>query len=107
MCDGLGLADLGIGVAARGIAVDERLRTSVPSIYAAGDVAGRHLFTHSAGYESVRAVRDMFFPGKGRADAMVPWCTFTDPELAHAGYTTAEATQQFGTRRRARSGVRT
>lgn len=94
--EGLGLEELGIGIGPRGIRVDERLRTSVPSIYAAGDVAGRHLFTHSAGYEAVRAVRDMFFPGKGRANEAVPWCTFTDPELAHAGLTSAEASDRHG-----------
>ncbi|MEJ7583974.1 MAG: FAD-dependent oxidoreductase, partial [Acidimicrobiales bacterium] len=94
--DDLGLDELGVVVGPKGIEVDERLRTSVPSIYAAGDVAGRHLFTHSAGYEAVRAVRDMFFPGKGKANEMVPWCTFTDPELAHAGLTTAEATARYG-----------
>jgi pyruvate/2-oxoglutarate dehydrogenase complex dihydrolipoamide dehydrogenase (E3) component len=59
-------------------------------------VAGRTLFTHSAAYESVRAVRDMFFPGRGTADAMVPWCTFTDPELAHAGLTETEARERHG-----------
>jgi pyruvate/2-oxoglutarate dehydrogenase complex dihydrolipoamide dehydrogenase (E3) component len=94
--DGLGLEELGIEVGRKGVSVDERLRTAVPSVYAAGDVAGRYLFTHSAGYESVRAVRDMFFPGKGRADELVPWCTFTDPELAHAGLTTAEAEERHG-----------
>ena len=92
----LGLDRLGIKVGKRGIEVDERMRTSVPSVYATGDVAGRYLFTHSAGYEAVRAVRDMFFPGKGRAGALVPWCTFTDPELAHAGLTEAEARAQHG-----------
>ena len=45
------------------------MRTNVPSIYAVGDVAGRYLFTHSAGYEAVRAMRDMFFPGKGKVPA--------------------------------------
>ncbi len=94
--DGLGLEELGIDVGPRGVQVDERLRTAVPSIYAAGDVAGRYLFTHSAGYEAVRAVRDMFFPGKGKADELVPWCTFTDPELAHAGLTTVEAEERHG-----------
>ena len=69
---------------------------SRPSVYAAGDVAGRHLFTHSAGYEAVMAVRDMFFPGKGKTDELVPWCTFTDPELAHAGLTSAEAIEKHG-----------
>ena len=70
------------------------------SIYAVGDVAGRYLFTHSAGYEAVRAVRDMFFPGKGKVDDLVPWCTFTDPELAHAGLTSAEAERAVRRRRR-------
>jgi pyruvate/2-oxoglutarate dehydrogenase complex dihydrolipoamide dehydrogenase (E3) component len=94
--DGLGLEDLGVKVGRRGVETDGRLRTSVPSIYAAGDVAGRFLFTHSAGYESVAAVRDMFFPGKAKVTDFVPWCTFTDPELAHAGLTTAEAIERHG-----------
>jgi pyruvate/2-oxoglutarate dehydrogenase complex dihydrolipoamide dehydrogenase (E3) component len=94
--DGLGLEEAGVEVTKAGIRTDERLRTSVSSIYAAGDVAGRHLFTHSAGYEAAMAVRDMFFPGKGKADELVPWCTFTDPELAHAGLTSKEAIDKHG-----------
>jgi pyruvate/2-oxoglutarate dehydrogenase complex dihydrolipoamide dehydrogenase (E3) component len=94
--EGLGLDELGVKVGRRGIEVDERMRTSVPSIYAAGDVAGRFLFTHSAGYEAVRAVRDAFYPGKGKVTDFVPWCTFTDPELAHAGLTVAEAEKKHG-----------
>jgi pyruvate/2-oxoglutarate dehydrogenase complex dihydrolipoamide dehydrogenase (E3) component len=90
------LDELGIEVGRRGVKVDERMRTSVPSIYAVGDLAGRYLFTHNAGYEGVRAVRDMFFPGKGKVTDFVPWCTFTDPELAHAGMTRAEAEERFG-----------
>jgi pyruvate/2-oxoglutarate dehydrogenase complex dihydrolipoamide dehydrogenase (E3) component len=94
--EGLGLEDVGVKVGRRGIEVDERMRTSVPSIYAAGDVAGRFLFTHSAAYEAVRAVRDAFYPGKGKVTDFVPWCTFTDPELAHAGLTVAEAEKKHG-----------
>src|SRR3954452_9119982 len=94
--EGLGLEEVGVKVGRRGIEVDERMRTTVPSIYAAGDVAGRFLFTHSAGYEAVRAVRDAFYPGKGKVTDFVPWCTFTDPELAHAGLTIGEAEGQFG-----------
>ena len=94
--EGLGLEEVGVKVGRRGIEVDERMRTSVPSIYAAGDVAGRFLFTHSAGYEAVRAVRDAFYPGKGKVTDFVPWCTFTDPELAHAGLTVAEAEKKHG-----------
>ncbi|MFN2569200.1 MAG: FAD-dependent oxidoreductase, partial [Candidatus Dormibacteria bacterium] len=94
--EGIGLEDVGVDVGRRGIRVDDRMRTTIPSIYAAGDLAGRYLFTHAAGYEGVRAIRDMFFPGRGRAGALIPWCTFTDPELAHAGMTTAEAEAAHG-----------
>jgi pyruvate/2-oxoglutarate dehydrogenase complex dihydrolipoamide dehydrogenase (E3) component len=94
--EGLGLEEVGVKVGRRGVEVDERMRTSVPSIYASGDVAGRFLFTHSAGYEAVRAIRDAFYPGKGKVTDFVPWCTFTDPELAHAGLTVAEAEQRYG-----------
>ncbi len=94
--EGLGLEALGIGVGPRGIETDDRGRTSVKSVYAAGDVAGRTLFTHSAAYEGVRALRDMFFPGKGTLEATIPWCTFTDPELAHVGLTSAEAKERYG-----------
>jgi len=94
--EGLGLEALGIEVTPRGVRIDDRSRTSVPSIYAVGDLAGRHRFTHSAASEGVKAVRDMFFPGKGRFDALVPWATFTDPELAHAGLTVAEARERHG-----------
>ncbi|MDQ1521731.1 MAG: hypothetical protein QOI55_2804 [Actinomycetota bacterium] len=94
--EGLGLDAVGVTTGPRGIEVDDRMRTNVASIYAAGDVAGRFLFTHAAAYEGVRAVRDMFFPGKGKVTAGVPWCTFTDPELAHAGLTEHEARERHG-----------
>ncbi len=98
----LGLDAAGVSVGSRGIEVDERMRTNVDSIYAGGDVAGRFLFTHSAGHETVRAVRDMFFPGKGVVSELVPWCTFTDPELAHVGLTQTEARKIHGDRIRVR-----
>jgi pyruvate/2-oxoglutarate dehydrogenase complex dihydrolipoamide dehydrogenase (E3) component len=94
--EGLGLDEMGVKVGKRGVEVDERMRTSVPSVYATGDVAGRYLFTHSAGYEAVRAIRDAFYPGKGKVTDLVPWCTFTDPELAHAGVTITEAEARYG-----------
>jgi pyruvate/2-oxoglutarate dehydrogenase complex dihydrolipoamide dehydrogenase (E3) component len=94
--DGLGLEEIGVEVGPGGVRVDGRLRTSVPSIYAAGDVAGRFLFTHSAAYEATIAVRNMFLPRSSRVPELVPWCTFTDPELAHAGLTVAEARERFG-----------
>ncbi len=94
--EGLGLEQVGVKVGPRGVQVDDGLRTSVETIYAAGDVAGRWLFTHSAGYEAARAVRNMFLPGSGGGSFVVPWCTFTDPELAHAGLTESEARARHG-----------
>ena len=94
--EGLDLHRVGVETTPQGIVVDDRMRTSAPSIYAAGDVTGGHLFTHSAGHEAVRAVRDMFFPGRGRVSSLVPWCTFTDPELAHVGMTGTEALAEHG-----------
>jgi pyruvate/2-oxoglutarate dehydrogenase complex dihydrolipoamide dehydrogenase (E3) component len=94
--EGLGLTELEIEIGPRGIAADLRQRTSVSNIYAAGDVAGRWLYTHSAAYEAVRAVRNMFFPGRSRGGYDVPWCVFTDPELAHAGLTAEAARAEYG-----------
>jgi pyruvate/2-oxoglutarate dehydrogenase complex dihydrolipoamide dehydrogenase (E3) component len=94
--EGLGLEEVGIETNKRGVVVDKRLRTSVPSVYAAGDVAGRYLFTHSAAFEAVRALRNMFYAYWKKAPDLIPWATFTDPELAHVGMTSAEARRKFG-----------
>ena len=95
--DGLGLEAAGVELTASGhVKVDARLRTSVPSVYACGDLVGRFLFTHSAGAEAAGAVRTMFFPGSAKAPSFVPWATFTDPELARAGLTLAEAQAEHG-----------
>ncbi|MEX2236198.1 MAG: FAD-dependent oxidoreductase [Dehalococcoidia bacterium] len=94
--EGLGLEEVGIKTNKRGIEVDNRLRTTVPSIYAAGDVAGRYLFTHSAAFEAIRALRNMFYALWKNAPDLVPWATFTEPELAHIGMTIAEAREKHG-----------
>ncbi|MBI4934905.1 MAG: NAD(P)/FAD-dependent oxidoreductase [Actinobacteria bacterium] len=95
--DDLGLAELGVQASERGIEVDAAGRTSVRTIYAVGDVTGRPMLTNTAAHEAVVAVRDMFFPGRGSTDAIVPWCTFTDPELAHVGLTVEAAEAAYGT----------
>ncbi len=94
--DELGLEELGIELTPRGVQVDERSRTSIRSVYAAGDLAGRRLLSNSAGHEAVKAVRDMFFPGKGSVGAVVPSCVFTDPELASVGLTVDAAEHLYG-----------
>ena len=89
--DSLRLDDAGVRVGPRGIIVDKKLRSSVKSVYAVGDCAGRFLFTHTAGAETAAALRNMFYPGTQDAPEIVPWTTFTDPELAHVGMTSDEA----------------
>lgn len=96
---GLGLETLDIHAGPAGIEVDGRSRTHLPTVYAVGDVAaGRPRFTHAAANDAVVAVRDMFFPGRGTPASLVPWCTFTDPELAHVGLTASEARLRHGER---------
>ena len=95
----LGLEKFGIPYSTDGVEVDERNRTLVPSVYVVGDAAAdRPRFTHAAAHDAVLAVRDMFFPGRGAPAHLVPWCTFTEPELAHVGLTAAQARERHGTR---------
>lgn len=94
--DGLGLEDVGVEVGTAGIVVDSAQRTSLRSVWAAGDATGGYQFTHAAGFQAARAVRNLAFPGTASDDVLVPWATFTDPELAHAGLTEEEAVERFG-----------
>jgi pyruvate/2-oxoglutarate dehydrogenase complex dihydrolipoamide dehydrogenase (E3) component len=97
--ESLGLERFAIPTSPAGVEVDGRNRTLVPSIYVVGDAAaGRPRFTHTAAHDAVLAVRDMFLPGRGVPPQLIPWCTFTDPELAHVGLTAAEARERHGNR---------
>ena len=83
---GLGLEDIGVTFNARGITVDSRLRTSLHHIYAAGDVNGGPQFTHAAGYQGGIVVSNAIFRLPRKVDyTWLPWCTYTDPELASIG----------------------
>ena len=93
--EGLGLEDVGVAIGERGeIEVDEYLRTSVPTIYACGDAIGPYQFTHTASHEAWYAsVNPLFGPLKRfKADySVIPWTTFTDPEVARVGLNEQEA----------------
>jgi len=74
--------------------VDARLRTSRRHIYAAGDCTGKYLFTHAAGYEGGIVVSNAIFRLPRKADyTHMPWCTYTDPELASIGLNEARAAE--------------
>lgn len=91
--EGLGLDAAGVRYSERGIEVDATMRTSVPHIFAVGDVTGIYPFTHAADYQARIAMHNAFASGTPlRADyRVVPWTTFTDPELARVGLTENEA----------------
>jgi pyruvate/2-oxoglutarate dehydrogenase complex dihydrolipoamide dehydrogenase (E3) component len=93
--EGLGLDAAGVAMDKSGIRVDERLRTTSPRIFAAGDVTGGLQFTHVAGHHAGVVIRNALFhlPGKVERRA-VPWVTYTDPELAQVGLTEAAARAQ-------------
>jgi pyruvate/2-oxoglutarate dehydrogenase complex dihydrolipoamide dehydrogenase (E3) component len=83
---GLGLEHSGVDYDNRGIKVDERMRTNQKHIYAIGDVNGKYFFTHAAGYEGSIVVSNAVFHLPRKADfTNLPWCTYTDPELANIG----------------------
>jgi len=84
---GLGLEDAGVKYDARaGIAVDDGLRSSNPDIYAAGDACLKFKFTHTADAAARIVIQNALFFGHKKLSALtVPWCTFTDPEVAHVG----------------------
>ncbi|MDW7657918.1 MAG: FAD-dependent oxidoreductase [Bacillota bacterium] len=86
---GLGLEKIGITVNSRGyIQTDKHLRTNIKNIYACGDVTGPYQFTHMAGYQASIVIRNAIFHLKTKVDySMVPWTTYTKPEVAHIGYT--------------------
>jgi pyruvate/2-oxoglutarate dehydrogenase complex dihydrolipoamide dehydrogenase (E3) component len=85
--EGLGLEEAGVAFTAQGVMVDDRLRTSNPRIYAAGDVCSRHKFTHAAdAMARIVIANALFFARRKVTDLVMPWCTYTDPEIAHVGY---------------------
>jgi pyruvate/2-oxoglutarate dehydrogenase complex dihydrolipoamide dehydrogenase (E3) component len=95
--DGLELARAGVEAGKGGITVDEGLRTTAEGVWAAGDCVGPLRFTHVADYQARLVIRNAFFPFRSRADySVVPWVTFTDPELAHVGLTEEEARERHG-----------
>ncbi len=95
---GFGLEELGVRLAPRGtIEVDEYLQSSIPTIYACGDVAGPYQFTHTASHQAWYASVNALFgiAKRFKADySVIPWATFTEPEVARVGLNETEAREQ-------------
>lgn len=97
--DGMSLDRAGVASDRHGITTDHRLRSSNHRVFAIGDVAGRLQFTHVADAHARLVVQNALFFGRASADRLViPWCTYTDPELAHVGPTTETVRGMRGVR---------
>ena len=93
----LELENGGVDGNTQGVIVDDTLKTTASGIWAAGDCVGPLRFTHVADYQARLVVRNAFFPFPGKTDYnVVPWVTYTAPELAHVGLTEQEARTQHG-----------
>ncbi len=88
----LQLESAGVASGPEGIVVDDRLRTSNPRVFAAGDVCSKYKFTHAADAMARIVVRNALFFGRARASSLIiPWCTFTSPEVGRVGEAGHEA----------------
>jgi pyruvate/2-oxoglutarate dehydrogenase complex dihydrolipoamide dehydrogenase (E3) component len=94
----LALEKAGVACDERGVKVNEELRTSASHIWACGDVIGGYLFTHVADEQARTIAANLQGKHKKWADRVVPWTTFTDPELARVGLTETEARAKYGNR---------
>ena len=93
--ENLGLELAGVEVGHGRIQTDQRLRTANPDIYACGDVAGPYQFTHMAEHHAGIALRGALFHLPAKIEqCVIPWCTFTDPELARVGLSERDAQEQ-------------
>ena len=92
--EGIGLSAAHVRYGPKGIEVDDRFRTSNRRVFAIGDCASRYQFTHAADAQARLAVPNALFYGMGggkASDLVMPWCTYTSPEVAHTGMTAFEA----------------
>jgi pyruvate/2-oxoglutarate dehydrogenase complex dihydrolipoamide dehydrogenase (E3) component len=93
--EGLNLEVAGVAYTTHGVQVNDYLQTTNPRIYAAGDICLPHKFTHTADATARIVLQNALFLGRKKLSALViPWCTYTDPEIAHVGMTERDASER-------------
>ena len=93
--EGLGLEAAGVRSDRNGITVNDRLQTTNANIYAAGDICSAYKFTHTADAQARILLANALFKGRQKvSDLIIPWCTYTDPEVAHVGMYERDAAAQ-------------
>jgi pyruvate/2-oxoglutarate dehydrogenase complex dihydrolipoamide dehydrogenase (E3) component len=93
---GLGLEEAGIEYDERmGVKVSDRMQTTNPDVYAVGDVASKYQFTHMSDFGARLVIRNALFFGRDKfSDLLIPWATYTDPEIAHVGLYEKDLTER-------------
>ncbi|MDX2185236.1 MAG: mercuric reductase [Gemmatimonadaceae bacterium] len=90
--EGIGLEAAGVAFTPQGVTVNDRLQTTNPTVFACGDVASRYQFTHAADFQARIVIQNALFFGRKRAsDLVIPWATYTSPEVAQVGHTAESA----------------
>lgn len=93
--EGLNLDAVGVQCHEKGVTVNERMQTTNPMIYAAGDVCSAFQFTHAADFMARIVIQNTLFFGRAKSTSLViPWCTYTSPEVAHVGLYEHQAKEQ-------------
>jgi len=84
--ENLNLETVGVEYHEKGVTVNERMQTTNPMIYAAGDICSPFQFTHAADFMARIVIQNALFRGRKKSTSLViPWCTYTSPEIAHVG----------------------
>ena len=98
-CRGFGLEEIGVAMGKDGIEVDDRRRTSVKGIYAIGDCRAGPRLTHVSGYEGSNVALEITLGLPAKVDwSALPWCTYTEPEVAQIGMTERDAKKKHGSK---------
>ena len=93
--EGLGLEEGGIACGTGGVTVSATLQASNPHVYAAGDICSPYRFTHTADAQARILIANALFMGRQKSSALtIPWCTYTDPEIAHVGMYERDAAEK-------------
>jgi pyruvate/2-oxoglutarate dehydrogenase complex dihydrolipoamide dehydrogenase (E3) component len=93
--EGLGLETVGVEFDKKGVKVNDRLQTANPRIYACGDICSPYQFTHAADFMARIVIQNALFKGRAKASSLIiPWATYTSPEIAHVGLYKKEAREK-------------
>lgn len=93
--EGLGLETVGVEFDQKGVKVNDRLQTTNPRIYACGDICSPYQFTHAADFMARIVIQNALFKGWAKASSLlIPWSTYTSPEIAHVGLYEKEAKEK-------------